>query len=121
MTKQATYKGAPLTDELEERLAEQALAELAAMSDQEREARKREPGTLAKRMGRPRLGEGQSVLLRVRLGPEMASRLDQVAASSGQHRSDIVRYALANYLQQQLGPDASATDSGRRARPPQIT
>ncbi len=105
MTERATYKGVPVTDELEEQVAAETLAELAAMSDEEREAAKREPGALAKRMGRPRLGGGQSVLLRVRLGPELASRLDQAAAASGQHRSDIVRQALVQDLRQRLGPD----------------
>jgi hypothetical protein len=93
-TDKATYKGEPLTDEVEERLAAEALAELAAMSDEEREAHKREPGTLAKRLGRPRLGDGQSVLLRARLSPDMAKELNQLAADTGKHVSEIVRLAL---------------------------
>jgi predicted DNA-binding protein len=93
-TDKATYKGEPLTDEVEERLAAEALAELAAMSDEEREAHKREPGALAKRLGRPRLGDGQSVLLRARLSPDMAKELNQLAADTGKHASELVRLAL---------------------------
>ena len=92
-TDKATYKGEPLTDEVEERLAAEALAELAAMSDEEREAHKREPGALAKRLGRPRSGDGQSVLLR-RLSPDMAKELNQLAADTGKHASELVRLAL---------------------------
>ena len=90
MTKQATYQGVPVTDELEEDLAARTLAELAAMSDEEVEARKREPGTLAKRLGRPRLGEGESVLLRVRLPRDLAALLDTAVAKTGRSRSEVV-------------------------------
>ena len=77
MTKQATYKGVPVTDELEEEIAAQTLAELAAMSDEEVEAHKREPGSLAKRIGRPRLGDGRSVLLRPASPPNWPAGLNR--------------------------------------------
>ena len=98
MTKELTYKGEPLTDAREEDIVAQTLADLEAMSDEEIKAHKREPGSLAKRMGRPRLGEGRSVLLRARLAPELASWLDYAVAASGRDRSEVVRKALAEYL-----------------------
>ncbi len=93
-TDKATYKGEPLTDEVEERLAAEALAELAAMSDEEREAHKREPGALAKRLGRPRLRRRPVGPAPGRLSPDMAKELNQLAADTGKHASELVRLAL---------------------------
>jgi hypothetical protein len=98
MTKQHTYKGQPLTDELEEQIAAQTIAEVDAMSDEELAAHTRPPGTLAKRLGRPRLGNGESVLLRARLAPELARRVGEASADTGKDRSEIVREALELWL-----------------------
>lgn len=96
-----TYKGEPLTEERAEQIAEQTLAELAAMTPEEQQDRRREPGTLAKRLGRgrPSLGTGESVQVRARLAPDLAAELDAAVARTGRARSEIVREALERYLQ----------------------
>ncbi len=103
MTKPLTYRGEPLTEERAAQLADETLAELAAMSPEEIKARQRPPGTLAARLGRPRLGAGESIQVRARLAPELAAELRVVEARTGRRRSDIVRQAIAEYLARQAG------------------
>ena len=102
MTKAFTYKGEPLTDERAERIAVEALADLDAMSDGEALERTRPTGSLAKRMGRPRVGgapgTGPSAQVRVRVSGELLDRLDAQAASSKRSRSEIIRDALQAHL-----------------------
>ena len=102
MTKTFTYRGEPLTDERAEEIATEALADLDAMSDDEARGRTRPPGSLVKRLGRPRVGgaegTGSSAQVRVRVSGELLERLDARAAGSKRSRSEIIRDALQAYL-----------------------
>jgi hypothetical protein len=56
MTKTFTHKGKRLTEKRAEKIAREALADLDAMIDDEARKRTRPPGSLAKAIGRPRVG-----------------------------------------------------------------
>lgn len=109
MTRTNTYgrtrEGEAVTDEMADRWA--AEAETEEYRDQVNELVEREPGRVVtdppgldrlRRGGRPRLGAGQSVQVRIRLAPEWADALDAAAERSGRRRSEIVRDALLAYL-----------------------
>lgn len=102
MTKTFTHKGKPLTDERAENIAAEVLADLDTMSDDEARKRTRPPGSLAKRIGRPRVGgaegTGPSTQVRVRVSGELLDQLDAQAASSHRSRSEIIRDALEAHL-----------------------
>ncbi|MHB8328885.1 MAG: ribbon-helix-helix protein, CopG family [Acidimicrobiales bacterium] len=102
MTKTFTHKGKPLTDERAEKIAAEALADLDAMSDNEARKRTRPPGSLVKRMGRPRVGgaegTGPSTQVRVRVSGELLDQLDAQAARSHRSRSEIIRDAIEAHL-----------------------
>ena len=102
MTKTFTHKGKLLTDERAEKIAAEALADLDAMIDDEARRRTRPPGSLAKAMGRPRVGgaegSGPSAQVRVRVSGELLDQLDAQAASSHRSRSEIIRNALEAHL-----------------------
>ena len=101
MTKAFTYQGEPVTDERAVELAAEALADLDAMSDGEARGRTRPPGSLVKRLGRPRVGgtggtegTGPSAQVRVRVSGDLLDRLDARAAGSKRSRSEVIRDAL---------------------------
>jgi hypothetical protein len=109
MTRTNTYGrtrgGEVVTDEVADRWA--AEAETEEYRDQVNELVKREPGRVVtdpagldqlRRGGRPRLGAGKSVQVRIRLAPEWADALDAAVERSGRRRSEIVRDALLAYL-----------------------
>lgn len=102
MTKTFTHKGKPLTDERAEKIAAEALVDLDAMSADEARKRTHPPGSLAKRMGRPRVGgaegTGPSTQLRVRVSGDLLDQLDAQAASLHRSRSEIIRDALEAHL-----------------------
>lgn len=102
MTKAFTYQGEPVTDERAEELATEALADLDAMSNGEARGRTRPPGSLVKRLGRPRVGgtegTGPSAQVRVRVSGDLLDRLDARAAGSKRSRSEVIRDALQAYL-----------------------
>ena len=102
MTKTFTYQGEPLTDERAEEVATEVLADLDAMSDGDARGRTRPPGSLVKRLGRPRVGgaegAGPSAQVRVRVSGDLLDQLDARAAGSKQSRSEIIRDALQAYL-----------------------
>lgn len=83
-----TKSGAPLTDEVLERLSREAEAgydvdELL--------------GRRGKR-GRPALGSGPSTVESVRLDPELKERLAKRAEAEGVAVSDVIREALRHHL-----------------------
>ena len=102
MTKAFTYQAEPVTDERAEELATEGLADLDAMSDGEARGRTRPPGSLVKRLGRPRVGgaegTGPSAQVRVRVSGDLLDRLDARAAGSKRSRSEVIRDALQAYL-----------------------
>ena len=109
MTRTNTYgrtrEGEAVTDEMADRWA--AEAETEEYRDQVNELVEREPARVVtdpagldrlRRGGRPRLGAGQSVQVRIRLASEWADALDAAVERSGRRRSEIVRDALLAYL-----------------------
>lgn len=99
---QHTYDGEPLTDEVAAWIATETLTELDAMSDHDLKARVRRPGTLAKRMGRPRIGgdygPGHSAQVRVRVSERTLAALDARARREHRSRSAVARDALEAYV-----------------------
>jgi predicted transcriptional regulator len=83
-----TKSGMPLTDELIERLADEA--------EQGYEVEK----VLGRRgqRGRPSLGSGPSTVESVRLDPELKERLARRAEADGVPVSDVIREALRHHL-----------------------
>ena len=83
-----TKSGAPLTDELIEKLADEAEAgyDIEEML-----------GRRGKR-GRPALGSGPSTVESVRLDPELKERLAQRAEADGMPVSEVIREALRHHL-----------------------
>jgi len=78
--------GVALTDEVLERLAEEAADGLDVTQ------RRRRPG-------RPAMGSGPADSLPVRLDPELRQALDERASSDKTTASDVVREALRRYLE----------------------
>jgi hypothetical protein len=83
-----TKSGTPLTDEVLERLAQEA----EAGYDVEELV-----GRRGKR-GRPALGSGPSTVESVRLDPELKERLAKRAEAEGVAVSDVIREALRHHL-----------------------
>lgn len=83
-----TRSGTPLTDELVERLADEA----EAGHDIDEIL-----GRRGKR-GRPSLGSGPSTVESVRLDPELKARLAQRAEDEGVPVSEVIREALRHHL-----------------------
>lgn len=77
--------GVELTDEVLDRMAEEAEAGLDVTK-------------LRRRPGRPAMGSGPADALPVRLDPELRQALDDRAAAEHTTASDIVRAALRRYL-----------------------
>ncbi len=77
--------GVQLTDEVLERMAEEAEDGLDITK-------------LRRRPGRPAMGSGPADSLPVRLDPELRQALDERASSDNTTASDIVREALRRYL-----------------------
>jgi Ribbon-helix-helix protein, copG family len=77
--------GVELTDEVLERMAEEAEAGLDITK-------------LRRRPGRPAMGSGPAESLPVRLEPELRQALDERAATDNTTASDVVREALRRYL-----------------------
>jgi Ribbon-helix-helix protein, copG family len=102
MTKRQTYKGEPVTEELEERLVAETLAELANRTDEEVAAAKanREASRekFQRLMGRPALGVGRSPQLRVRVSADRLAVIDEIAERQHQTRSELLREALEEYI-----------------------
>lgn len=84
-----TKSGAPITDELIERLADEA--ERGYDVDE----------IIARRgkRGRPRLGSEPSTVESVRLDPELKERLVRRAEDEGVPVSEVIREALRQHLQ----------------------
>ncbi len=77
--------GVDLTDEVLERMAEEAEAGLDVTK-------------LRRRPGRPAMGSGPADALPVRLDPELRRAVDDRAAADHTTASDVVRAALRRYL-----------------------
>ena len=77
--------GVDLTDEVLERMAEEAEAGLDVTR-------------LRRRPGRPAMGSGPADTLPVRLDPELRRAVDDRAAADHTTASDVVREALRRYL-----------------------
>ena len=77
--------GVELTDEVLEKMADEAEAGLDIPK-------------LRRRPGRPAMGSGPAESLPVRLDPELRLALDERAAADNTTASDIVREALRRYL-----------------------
>ncbi|MGI8807924.1 MAG: ribbon-helix-helix protein, CopG family [Acidimicrobiales bacterium] len=77
--------GIDLTDEVLERMAEEAGAGLDVTK-------------LRRRPGRPAMGSGPADTLPVRLDPELRRAVDDRAAADHTTASDVVREALRRYL-----------------------
>ncbi len=77
--------GVDLTDEVLERMAEEAEAGLDVTK-------------LRRRPGRPAMGSGPADTLPVRLDPELRRAVDDRAAADHTTASDVVREALRRYL-----------------------
>jgi len=77
--------GVDLTDEVLERMAEEAEAGLDVTK-------------LRRRPGRPAMGSGPAETLPVRLEPELRRAVDDRAAADHTTASDVVREALRRYL-----------------------
>lgn len=80
-----TEAGVELTEEVLERMAEEAEAGLDVTK-------------LRRRPGRPAMGSGPAETLPVRLDPELRKALDDRAAAEHTTASDVVREALRHYL-----------------------
>ncbi len=89
MTDKKTYgrskAGVELTDEVLQRLAEEAEAGL-------------DVAKLRRRPGRPSMGSGPADTLPVRLEPELRKAVDDRAANDHTTASEVVREALRRYL-----------------------
>lgn len=84
------------TDEYAERLqADVASGEARVITDPEE--------LTARGRGRPPLGDGDSVQIRARLTQQLARQMDALGERTGRRRSDIVRDALAEYLERHAG------------------
>jgi len=77
--------GVELTDEVLERMADEAGAGL-------------DLARLRRRPGRPAMGSGPADALPVRLDPELRKAVDDRAAADHTTASDVVREALRRYL-----------------------
>jgi predicted transcriptional regulator len=77
--------GVELTDEVLDRMAEEAEAGLDVTQ-------------LRRRPGRPAMGSGPADSFPVRLDPELRAALDERAASDDTTASDVIREALRRYL-----------------------
>ena len=80
-----TKAGIELTDDVLDRMAEEAEAGL-------------DVATLRRRPGRPAMGSGPADSLPVRLDPELRKALDERASAENTTASDVVREALRRYL-----------------------
>ncbi len=80
-----TKAGVELTDDVLERMADEAEAGLDITK-------------LRRRPGRPAMGSGPADTLPVRLDPELRQALDDRAAAEDSTASEIVREALRRYL-----------------------
>jgi hypothetical protein len=80
-----TKAGVELTDDVLDKLAEQAEAGLDVTN-------------LRRRPGRPSMGSGPADSLPVRLDPELRKAVDERAAAEHTTASDVVREALRRYL-----------------------
>lgn len=102
MTKRHTINGRELTDEWADELVAQTYAELSAITPEELAAHTHPGGTLAKRMGRPRVGgdfsSGASTQIRVRVDDDTVAALDARAKEEHRTRSDVVRDALSAFV-----------------------
>ncbi len=83
-----TKSGAPLTNELIERLADEAEAGYDIDEILGRRGKR----------GRPSLGSGPSTVESVRLDPELKARLAQRAEDEGVPVSEVIREALRHHL-----------------------
>lgn len=83
-----TRSGTPLTDELVERLADEAEAGYDIDEILGRRGKR----------GRPSLGSGPSTVESVRLDPELKARLAQRAEDEGVPVSEVIREALRHHL-----------------------
>jgi hypothetical protein len=90
MAKRKTYgrtaSGKPITDELAEKLADEA------------EAGYDVDGTLRRRPGRPAIGSAPAAVESVRLEPELRDALAQRAERDEETTSSVIRKALRQYL-----------------------
>jgi hypothetical protein len=84
-----TKSGAPITDDVVERLADEAER---GYDVDELVARRGTPG-------RPRLGAAPSTVESVRLDPEMKERLVRRAQEDGVPVSEVIREALRHHLE----------------------
>lgn len=84
-----TKSGAPVDDELVEKLAAEA----------ERGYEVEEIVARRGKRGRPRLGSAPSTVESVRLDPELKARLARRAEAEGVPVSEVIREALHKYLQ----------------------
>lgn len=82
-----TSKGTPLTDAVLDQLADEAEAGYAPEQLRARDGR-----------GRPRLSDGPSSAVNVRLDDELRTRLSERAAREGTTTSEVVRDALRRHL-----------------------
>lgn len=82
-----TVNGVPITDELIEKLSEEA------------EAGYDVDEILRRRRGRPPIGSGPAKVESVRLDPELRQELGQRAERDGEATSSVIRKALRQYLQ----------------------
>lgn len=80
-----TKSGVELTDEVLDRMAEEAEAGL-------------DLSKVRRRPGRPAMGSGPADTLPVRLDPELRRAVDERAAAEHTTASDVVREALRRYL-----------------------
>jgi predicted HicB family RNase H-like nuclease len=83
-----TKSGTPLTDELIEKLADEAEAGYDVDEILGRRGKR----------GRPALGSGPSTVESVRLDPELKARLAQRAEDEGVPLSEVIREALRHHL-----------------------
>ncbi len=81
-----TRAGVELTDEVLERMADEAEEGL-------------DIAKLRRRPGRPAMGSGPADSVPVRLDPELRKALDERAAADNATASDVVREALRRYLE----------------------
>ncbi len=81
-----TKTGVELTDEVLERMADEAEEGL-------------DIAKLRRRPGRPAMGSGPADSVPVRLDPELRKALDDRAAADNATASDVVREALRRYLE----------------------
>lgn len=78
--------GVELTDEVLDRMAEEAEAGL-------------DTSKLRRRPGRPAMGSGPAETFPVRLDPELRRAVDDRAAADNTTASDVVREAVRRYLE----------------------